>query len=129
MQNRRKRRFFVVLMMCILTFTFGTICSATGDAAPAEDVAAISATAEDAVTYGAVAAESGTQFTVVYDESDPEGYTDYDLTDGDSALAYVESYADNLEADANLKAHIDTAIAKVRESIPTYATFAVAVSM
>ena len=121
MQNRRKRRFFAVLMMCILTFTFGTICSATGDVAPAEDVSAISA--EDAVTYGAVA-ETDTQFTVVYDESDPEGYTDYDLTDGDSALAYVESYADNLEADANFKAHIDTAIAKVRESIPTYATFA-----
>ena len=124
MQNKRKRRFFAVLIMCIFTFTLGTICSATG-AIPTEDVAAISATAEDAVTYGAVAAESDTQFTVVYDESDPEeGYTDYDLTDGDSALAYVESYADNLEADANFKAHIDTAIAKVRESIPTYATFA-----
>ena len=124
MQNKRKRRFFAVLIMCIFTFTLGTICSATG-AIPTEDVAAISATAEDAVTYGAVAAESDTQFTVVYDESDPEeGYTDYDLTDGDSALSYVEGYADNIEADANFKTHIDTAIDKVQESIPAYATFA-----
>ena len=121
MQNRRKRRFLAVLIMCIFTFTLGTICSAIGDTAPAEDVAAVSA--DDAVTYGAIA-QTDTQFTVVYDESDPEGYTDYDLTDGDSALAYVEGYADNLEADPGFKAHIEAAIAKVRESIPTYATFA-----
>ncbi len=113
MQNRRKRRFFAVLVMCIFTFTLGTICSASAEVVPANDVAAIEAPVQ-----------TENQFTVVYDESDPEGYTDYDLSDGDSALSYVESYADNLEADPNFEAHVDSAIAKVRESIPTYATFA-----
>ena len=113
MQNRRKRRFFAVLVMCIFTFTLGTICSASAEAVPANDVATIEAPVQ-----------TENQFTVVYDESDPEGYKDYDLSDGDSALSYVESYADNLEADPNFEAHVDSAIAKVRESIPTYATFA-----
>ena len=114
MQNRRKRRFFAVLLMCIFTFTLGVIGSANAEAVPAEDIATIAAPVQ-----------TENQFTVVYDESDPEeGFVDYDLSDGDSALAYVEKYADNLEADADFKAHIETAIAKVRESIPTYATFA-----
>ena len=113
MKNTRKRRFFAVLVMCIFTFTLGTICSASAEAIPANDVAAIEAPVQ-----------TENQFTVVYDESDPEGYTDYDLSDGDSALSYVESYADNLEADPNFETHVDGAIAKVRESIPTYATFA-----
>ncbi len=109
MQNRRKRRFFTVLIMCIFMFTVGTICSFAGnDAAPVE-----------------AAAQSDTNFTVVYDAEDPDSAVEYDLTDGESALAYVESYADNLEADKeNFDAHTDTAIKKVRESIPTYATFA-----
>lgn len=50
--------------------------------------------------------------------------TDYDLTDGESAAAYVDSYADNLTNDPGFKAHIETALAKVRESIGSYATFA-----
>ena len=109
MQNRRKRRFFAVLVMCIFMFTVGTICSFAGnDAAPVE-----------------APAQSDTSFTVVYDAEDPDSAVEYDLTDGDSALAYVESYADNLEADKeNFEAHTDTAIDKVRETIPTYATFA-----
>lgn len=114
MQNRRKRRFFAVLIMCIFMFTVGTICSFAGNDAPAADVAPVEA-----------AAQSDTNFTVVYDAEDPDSAVEYDLTDGDSALAYVESYADNLEADKeNFDAHTDTAIKKVRETIPTYATFA-----
>ncbi len=110
MQNRRKRRFFAVLVMCIFMFTVGTICSFAGNDAPA----AVEAPAQ-----------TDTNFTVVYDTEDPDSAVEYDLTDGDSALAYVESYADNLEADKeNFKAHTDTAINKVRETIPTYATFA-----
>ena len=115
MQNRRKRRFFAVLIMCIFMFTVGTICSFAGNDAPATDVAPVEA-----------AAQSDTVFTVVYDESDPEeGIVDYDLSDHDSALEYVGKYADNLEADKeNFEAHTDTAIKKIRETIPTYATFA-----
>ncbi len=110
MQNRKKRRFLVVLVMCIFMFTVGTICSFAGN---------------DAAAAAEAPAQTDTSFSVVYDAEDPEGTVDYDLTDGDSALSYVESYADNLEADKeNFTAHTDTAIAKVRESIPTYATFA-----
>ena len=114
MQNRRKRRFFAVLIMCIFMFTVGTICSFAGNDAPAADVAPVEA-----------AAQSDTVFTVVYDESDPESAVEYDLSDHDSALEYVGNYADNLEADKeNFEAHTDTAIKKIRETIPTYATFA-----
>ena len=100
MKNQRKRRFFAVLIMCIFMFTLGTICSATAD----EDAAVL--------TVGA------TESTVV-----TVGETEYDLADGDSALAYVDSYADNLEADPNFETNVSTAIDTVRESIPQYATF------
>ena len=100
MKNQRKRRFFAVLIMCIFMFTLGTICSATAD--------------EDAAVLTIGAAES-TVVTV--------GETEYDLADGDSALAYVDSYADNLEADPDFETNVNTAIDKVRESIPQYATF------
>ena len=52
-----------------------------------------------------------------------EDAVEYDLIDGDSALEYVGGYADNLEADPDFKAHLETALAKVRESISQYATF------
>ena len=100
MKNQKKRRFFAVLIMCIFMFTLGTICSATAD--------------EDAAVLTIGAAES-TIVTV--------GETEYDLADGDSALAYVDSYADNLEADPDFETNVNTAIDKVRESIPQYATF------
>ncbi len=99
MQNTRKRRFLAVLIMCIFTFTLGTICSATAD-----DAAVMT-----------IAEEPSSVITV--------GETEYDLSDGDSALAYVNSYADNLEADENFETNVNTAINKVRETIPTYATF------
>ena len=100
MKNQRKRRFFAVLIMCIFMFTMGTICSATAD----EDAAVLT-----------IGAEESSIVTV--------GETEYDLADGDSALAYVDSYADNLEADPNFETNVNTAIDKVRESIPQYATF------
>ena len=100
MKNQRKRRFFAVLIMCIFMFTIGTICSASAD----EDAAVL--------TIGA------TESSIV-----TVGETEYDLADGDSALEYVGSYADNLEADPNFETNVGTAINKVRESIPQYATF------
>ena len=108
MKNQRKRRFIAVLMMCIFTFMLGTVCSAAAD--PAEDVAVVSAQ-DDSV------------FTVTYDPEDPESAVEYDLSDGESALSYVDSYADNLEADESFESHVNTAIEKVREDIPSYATF------
>ncbi len=110
MKNQRKRRFIAVLMMCIFTFMLGTICSATA-AEPAEDAVILTAAEDDAA------------FTITYDPEDPESAVDYDLSDGDSALEYVGSYADNLEADENFESHVNAAIEKVREDIPSYATF------
>ena len=107
MKNQRKRRFIAVLMMCIFTFMLGTVCSATA--------------AEDAVVLAA--AEDEAVFTVTYDPEDPESAVEYDLSDGESALSYVDSYADNLEADENFESHVNAAIEKVREDIPSYATF------
>ena len=47
---------------------------------------------------------------------------DYDLSDGDSAHAYVDDYANNLTNDPSFESHVDQAIKKVRESISSYAT-------
>ena len=52
-----------------------------------------------------------------------EDAVEYDLSDGDSALEYVGNYADNLADDPSFEDHINTAIAKVRESISSYATY------
>ena len=47
---------------------------------------------------------------------------DYDLSDEDSAHAYVGDYANNLTNDPGFESHVDQAIKKVRESISSYAT-------
>ena len=59
-------------------------------------------------------------FSVDYGD---DNVVDYDLSDGDSAKDYIDSYADNIEADEGFESHVSTAIAKIRESISTYATF------
>ncbi len=51
------------------------------------------------------------------------GETEYDLSDGDSALEYVDNYAENLSDDEGFDSHIGTALAKIRESVGSYATF------
>ncbi len=85
---------------------------------------AVFATEADAVEGEAavltIGADAETAFSVDIDGE----VTDYDLTDGESAAAYVDSYADNLTNDPGFKAHIETALAKVRESIGSYATVA-----
>ncbi|MBR5112136.1 MAG: Na+/H+ antiporter NhaC family protein, partial [Clostridia bacterium] len=80
----------------------------------AETLAA--ADGEAVITIGAEAADT---FTL----GEGEDAVDYDLSDGDSAAAYVDGYADNIAADPSFDSHIKTAIAKVRESIKGYATF------
>ena len=62
--------------------------------------------------------DPNTSFVVDVDGEQQE----YDLNDGESALNYVDSYADNLTNDKGFKDHIETALAKVRESISNYAT-------
>lgn len=71
-----------------------------------------------ALAAGETASADGS-FTVTVDGEE----TEYDLSDGESALSYVDSYADNLSNDADFEAHIGSAIDTVREDIPFYATF------
>ena len=46
-----------------------------------------------------------------------------EYTDPDLALEYLDCYSDNVGVDANFEENIRTAIATIRESIGTYATF------
>lgn len=59
----------------------------------------------------------------VFSIGEGEDAIEYDLSDGDSALEYAGNYADNLSADADFNSHVSSAIAKIRESIGSYATF------
>lgn len=104
--------------MCILTFILGSVFSlAAPEVAASPDDAVV--LAADVPVGTAEAAETGSTFTVGKDEDAVE----YDLTDKESAQAYVDDYAGNLENDPEFKSHIETAIAKVRESVKAYATF------
>lgn len=95
-RNKRLSRFVVTAVLCVIVFAFTTMgLSASGDPAAATE------TAE-------------TVFTV--------GETEYDLTDSDSALEYTSGYADNLQADPAFEQHLDTAMNKVREQVPLYAS-------
>ena len=104
--------------MCILTFILGSVFSlAAPEVAASPDDAVV--LAADVPVGTAEAAETGSTFTV----GEGEDAVEYDLTDKESAQAYVDDYAGNLENDPEFKSHIETAIAKVRESVKAYATF------
>ena len=96
-------RMLALAVLCAAVVFAGTFIAlgSNGDGAEATDASA-----------------SGASFTVTVDGED----TEYDLSDGESAQAYVDSYADNLGADADFNEHLNTAIAKVRESVSQYAT-------
>ena len=102
-----KRKFAAILFVIAILgsmFSFGAF---------ADEAAVLSAPVE---TVGAVV-----ESNVVSFEVDGE-VVEYDLSDGDSALSYAESYADNLTNDPGFKENIVKAIAKVRESISKYAS-------
>ena len=93
-RNKRLSRFVVTAVLCVVVFAMTTMgLSASGDPA--------------AVT-------ADTAFTV--------GETAYDLSDGGSAMDYTSNYADNLQGDPAFEKHLDTALNKVREDVPQYAT-------
>ena len=108
----KKRKFAAI---CIVIALLGTMFSFTAFGIATEDGAVVTTGEEAAVL---MAAPESSVFSV---EIDGEA-VEYDLSDGDSAHAYVDSYADNLTNDPNFKENIVTAIAKVRESISKYAT-------
>ncbi len=105
MKKPRSRRFFLVLTMCVITFILGSISAFTAAADPAPEettAAAEDAVLLDAPTDGALAA---TEF------------------DGESALAYLDEYADNLESDPDFETNVEAAIQTVRKDVKLYATF------
>ncbi len=93
MRNKKLSRFVVTLVLCVLVFAFTAMSGAAADEA---------------------AATTNSSFTV--------GEVTYDLTDGESAQAYVDGYADNLAADSSFDQHLQEALGTVRQSVPTYAT-------
>ncbi len=97
MQKKSMKRWaLAALVITVVFLSFGCFSYADGDAVSPE-----------------------TSFVAL--NSDGEE-TEFDLTDGESALAYVEAYAENINEDENFDAHVDTAVTKVREDVPFYAT-------
>ena len=115
MKSNSKKSFARIILALMIVFALAIPMTCTVFAT--DDVMPVS---EDGAAVLTIGADTETAFSV---DVDGEA-TDYDLTDGDSAAAYVDSYADNLTNDPGFKAHIETALAKVRESIGSYATFA-----
>ena len=109
--QKSKRSFAKIILAFMIIFALAIPMSC----AAADEVAA-PLMAETTGTAADVAAEP------VFTLGEGEDAVEYDLTDGDSALGYVEGYADNLEADPDFKAHLEAALTKVRESISQYAT-------
>lgn len=101
--KQRKKRLVMMAIAAVITIA-GVMMS----------VFMASAEAEPALTS---APESS--FTVTVDGEDYE----YDFSDEESAHAYVDSYADNLNADPMFSEHLESALDVVRGSIPSYATF------
>ena len=109
--QKSKRSFAKIILAFMIIFALAIPMSC----AAADEVAA-PLMAETTGTAADVAAEP------VFTLGEGEDAVEYDLTDGDSALEYVGGYADNLEADPDFKAHLESALSKVRESISQYAT-------
>ena len=105
----RKSKLFALIMAVAL---IGSLFCSFGFATEADTV-----TTGEAVLLMAEDAATGTITVDVDGEA-----VEYDLADGESAQAYVDSYADNLTNDPDFKTNISTAIAKVRESIGSYAS-------
>ena len=102
----RARLLLAFMMLAVILITASTVAFAQSSAAAAAPETLLAATADRA------------KFTL----GEGEDAIDYDLSDSDSAHAYVDAYADTLDADPDFKTHIEAAIAKVRESIKSYAT-------
>ena len=120
---RKSRRFFCVLVMCILTFIVGII---TCSAAPAEDETALAQ--PDGALEDTAAVLSADSPVSTFTVEDNEYYIDGEKPDGLGedvlgALDYAENYADNLGSDPDFHEHIDTAIKTVRNDVKAYATF------
>ncbi len=111
MKRISRRGFRAVIIMCIITFAIGLFTAMIKPVSAQE-------TADDSTML--IASEDSDTFSVDYGD---DNVVDYDLSDSESAHDYVNSYADNLSADENFETNVTTAIDKVREETPAYATW------
>ena len=110
MKRISRRGFRAIIIMCIITFAIGLFTAMMKPVSAQE-------TADDSTML--IANENSDTFSVDYGDN----VVDYDLSDGESAHDYVDSYADNLSADKNFETNVSAAIDKVREETPAYATW------
>jgi len=124
MKNTSKKSIAKILLALMIVFALAI--PMTGVVFATDDVMAISADGEAAVLT--IGADAETAFSVDVDgevaDYDLNNYSEDEETGALGASEYVDSYADNLTNDPGFKAHIEAALNKVRESIPSYATFA-----
>ena len=128
-----KRRFAAICMVIAILGSLFCFAAFADEADPvAAPDAAVSQAADapeeqgepvkDAVLLTAVADDAAVQAESAFAVDVDGEICEYDLSDGDSAHAYVDNYADNLTNDPGFEAHVAAAIAKVRESISSYAS-------
>lgn len=93
-RNKRLSRFVVTAVLCVVVFALTTVgLSASGKASVTE--------ADTVVAVGDVA---------------------YDLANAEDAMSYTNDYADNLQNDPEFEKNLQTALDKVHEDVPLYAT-------
>lgn len=107
-QKKSKASLLLLVMVLALLLVGASVFAGAENSADAQ-------AADTAVT---AAAGANAKFTL----GEGDDATEYDLSDKKSAQEYVDAYADNLEADSEFSAHFDMALAKVRESVKSYAT-------
>lgn len=108
MYQPRRKRWVTVALMCMVVFIITSLCmTASADEAPNDE-----------------------PVTVITPVTATVGDTQYDFsqdifaedTAADTALDYVDRYDENVNSDPSFKSNFKAALAKVRESIPFYAT-------
>ncbi len=122
-KTRKSISKIVLALMIIFTLAIPmTTAFATGEET-ATDATVLAAT-EDTTAAEESTSEEVTE-APAEDTADPaEGEEVATIEfDHDSALEYVDGYADNLKNDPDFHANIKAAIAKIRETIPQYASF------
>lgn len=110
-QRPRRKRWVTVALMCMIVFIITSLCmtaSATSDADfPNNDT--------ETVITPITATVGETHYDFTADISEDSG-------DAKTSLDYLDSYDENVNADPDFERNFDTALKKVRETIPFYAT-------
>ena len=109
LKNKWFKLFAVSIICAILTYfgTYATLAASAEETTPIQNVVTVTNDDGDETVYDIAASESREEGEVV---------------EINNALAYVESYADNLQFDKNVEANTDAALATVRKDIKNYAT-------